>query len=264
MWKTLLNSTIVNNHNQSLNSWVVCPKANGDAQLRLFCFHHAGGGILSFRNWAQELFPALEIYLIQLPGREKRLSEAAFTRMKPLIQELEQAILPYLERPFAFLGYSMGSLVAFELTRRLRQVHKIYPEHLFVCARRAPQIPLHERPIHELPDPEFLEELHNLNGTPKEILANDELMALFIPTLRADFAVIETYDYYDEAALKCPITAFGGSEDTEVSLKDLEAWNLQTNNSFNLHILPGDHFFLHSARSRLLQIIYTTCTQRTI
>lgn len=249
----------VNNPNQFLNPWVICPKPNPDAQVRLFCFHYAGGGTLNFRNWADELFPRIEVYLIQLPGRERRLMESAFTRIEPLIQELKPAIIPYLKEPFAFLGYSMGSLIAFELTRSLRRDSKVSPDHLFVCARRAPQIPATKKPIHKLSDPEFLQELRRLGGTPEEILANEELMAFLIPTLRADFAVLETYNYYDELPLNCPITAFGGLEDTEANREELAAWNLQTNADFNLHILPGDHFFLNSARSRLLQIIDTVC-----
>ena len=251
----------MNNSTRSSNPWIICPKPNPNAQLRLFCFHHAGGGTLSFRNWDTELSPIVEIYLIQLPGRERRLSEPAFTRIEPLIQELKNVILPYLKQPFAFFGYSMGSLVAFELTRRLRRDEQLHPKHLFMAARRAPQLPKIKRPIHQLSDAEFIEELYRLNGTPKEILANDELMRLVLPTLRADFAVLETYNYYDEQPLNIPITAFGGSEDTEASGEELEAWKLQTNASFKLHILPGDHFFLHSARSRLIQILYTECTQ---
>ncbi len=260
----------MNNRNQSINPWVICPKPNPDARVRLFCFHYAGGGTLSFRNWADDLFPGIEVYLIQLPGRERRLMESAFTRIEPLIQELKQAIIPYLEQPFAFLGYSMGSLIAFELARSLRRdrfahpqrgYHKISPEHLFVCARHAPQIPATKKPIHKLSDPEFLQELRRLGGTPEEILANKELMAFLIPTLRADFAVIETYNYYDESPLNCPITAFGGSEDTEANREELAAWSLQTGADFNLHILPGDHFFLNSARSRLLGSIDTICRQ---
>ncbi|MEO0969749.1 MAG: thioesterase II family protein [Cyanobacteria bacterium J06639_18] len=251
----------MNNRNQFLNPWVICPKPNPDAQVRLFCFHYAGGGTLSFRNWADELFPGIEVYLIQLPGRERRLMESAFTRIEPLIQELKPAIIPYLKQPFAFLGYSMGSLIAFELARSLRRDCKLSPEHLFVCGRRAPQITPTKKPIHELPESEFLQELRCLGGTPEEILANKELMALLIPTLRADFAVLETYNYYDEPPLNFPITALGGLEDTEASREELAAWSSQTNADFNLHILPGDHFFLNSSRSRLLQIIDTACHQ---
>ncbi|MEL6166715.1 MAG: thioesterase domain-containing protein, partial [Cyanobacteria bacterium J06628_3] len=198
---------------------------------------------------------------IQLPGRERRLSEPAFTRIEPLIEELKSAILPHLNQPFAFFGYSMGSLIAFELTRSLRRDYQLYPQHLFVCAYRSPQLPKTKPPIHDLPDAEFIEELRSLNGTPAEILANDELMALLIPTLRADFAVIETYNYYDETPLDCPITALGGLEDTEATREELAAWSSQTNHNFTLHMLPGNHFFINSARSQLLQLVYLECNQ---
>ncbi|MCJ8281854.1 MAG: thioesterase II family protein [Rivularia sp. ALOHA_DT_140] len=237
------------------NSFIISPKPNPNAKLRLFCFHHAGGGTLIFRNWAEELFPIVEVYLIQLPGRERRLSEPAFTQIEPLIEELKSAILPYLNQPFAFFGYSMGSLIAFELTRYLRRNYQLCPKHLFVCAYRAPQLPKTKPPIHNLPDTEFIEELRNLNGTPEEILANDELMGLLIPTIRADFTVIETYNYYDEPPLNSPITAFGGLEDTEATREELAAWSSQTNENFRLHMLPGDHFFINSARSQLLQLL---------
>ncbi|BAY81627.1 putative type II thioesterase [Calothrix parasitica NIES-267] len=240
---------------------ITCPKPNPNAKLRLFCFHHAGGGTLIFRNWAEELFPIAEVYLIQLPGRERRLSEPAFTRIKPLIEELKPAILPLLNQPFAIYGYSMGSLIAFELARTLRRDYQRLPQHLFVCAYRSPQLPKTKPAIHNLPDAEFIEELRSLNGTPEEILANKELMTLLIPTLRADFAVIETYNYYDEPPLNCPITAFGGLEDTEASREELAAWSSQTNNKFNLHMLPGNHFFINSSRSQLLQLLYSECTQ---
>ena len=240
---------------------IICPKPNPKAKLRLFCFHHAGGGTLIFRNWAEELFPIAEVYLIQLPGRERRLSEPAFKRIEPLIEELKSAILPHLNQPFAFFGYSMGSLIAFELTRHLRRDYQIYPQHLFVCAYRSPQLPKTKPPIHNLPDAEFLEELRSLNGTPEEILANDELMALLMPTLRADFAVIETYNYYDEPPLNCPVTAYGGLEGTEANREELAAWSSQTNHNFNLHMLPGNHFFINSARSQLLQLVYSECNQ---
>ena len=244
---------------QELNPWIICPRPNPDAQLKLFCFHYAGGGTLSFRNWEKELHPKIEVNLIQLPGRERRLTEKVFTRIEPLIQQLQFAIIPYLNQPFAFFGYSMGSLIAFELTRALRRNYQISPQHLFVSAYRSPQLPANKSPIHNLPDADFLEELRNLNGTPEEILGNYELMSLLLPTIRADFELIETYNYYEAPSLEFPITAFGGLEDTEATQTDLAAWEVHTKGEFNLCMLPGNHFFLYSERSKLLQIIYSKC-----
>jgi medium-chain acyl-[acyl-carrier-protein] hydrolase len=149
----------------------------------------------------------------------------------------------------------MGGLIGFELARLLRREYGLNPVHLFVSGRRAPQIPDSDPPIHALPDFEFLEELRHFNGTPEAVLENTELMQLLLPVLRADFAVIETYVYTPGPALDCSITAFGGLQDCEVRCDRLEAWREQTNASFSLQMLPGDHFFLNSAQPLLLQAL---------
>ena len=238
----------------TFNSWVTCPKPNPQAKLRLFCFHYAGGGALSFRTWPDNLPPYIEVCPIELPGRGVRLMEPPFTRLEPLVQRLAQALLPSFNKPFAFFGHSMGSLVSFELARLLRTLN-FSPIHLFVSGHRAPQTPDPDPPIHNLPESAFLKELRRYNGTPKEVLNNTELMQLLLLSLRADFAVIETYVYTPKPPLDCPINAFGGSHDWKVSRNDLEGWREQTSADFSLQMFRGDHFFLHSAQSLLLQIL---------
>ena len=235
------------------NLWVTCPKLNPQASLRLFCFPYAGGSALSFRNWPDLLPATIEVCPIELPGRGMRLKEAPFTQLAPLVEEIVQSLLPYLDKPFAFFGHSMGGLTSFEVARLLRRTYARNPAHLFVSGRRAPQIPDSDSPIHTLPDAEFLKELHRLNGTPEEVLANEELMQLLLPTLRADFAALETYTYQPESPLSRPITAFGGLQDPDVSCDMLEAWQEQTSATFSLQMFLGDHFFIHTAQSLLLQ-----------
>lgn len=242
----------------TLNRWVTCPKPNPQAKLRLFCFHYAGGGASVFRTWSDSLPQSLEVCAIELPGRGKRLMEPAFNQLEPLVQKLTSALLPYLDKPFAFFGHSMGGLVSFELARLLRRDYGLIPVHLLVSSHRAPQIPDPDPPIHALPEPELLQELRRFNGTPEAVLENAELMQLLLPTLRADFAVIETYAYTPEAPLNCPITVFGGLQDQEVSYDELEAWREQTNAAFLLQMFPGDHFFLHSDQLPLLQSLSRT------
>lgn len=235
------------------DTWVSRSKPNPQASLRLFCFPYAGGAALTFRTWSNSLPMAFEVCPVELPGRGKRITSAPFTRLQPLVQAIAQALLPHLDKPFAFFGHSMGGLVSFELARLLRKKYGLNPAHLFVSGYRAPQVPDPDPPIRALPEPEFLEELRRLNGTPEAVLENAELMQLLLPALRADFAAIETYVYTPESPLDCPITAFGGLQDREVSCDDLKAWREQTNAAFSLKMLPGDHFFLHSAQPLLLQ-----------
>ena len=182
--------------------------------------------------------------------------EPAFTRLLPLIQALTRALLPCLDKPFVFFGHSLGGLISFELTRLLYKDCGLSPVHLFVSARRAPQLPAPTLPIHASSEPIFLEELRRLNGTPKAVLENAELMQLLLPTLRADFAISETYVYTASTfLLDCPITAFGGLQDQYSNYDSLEAWREQTSGTFLVQMLPGTHFFLNSAQPLLLQLL---------
>lgn len=239
----------------TLNSWVTCPKPNPQASIRLFCFPYAGGSSLIFRNWSDKLAPNIEVCAIELPGRGIQMKLAPFNRLEPLVKAIAPALLSYLDKPFAFFGHSMGGLVSFELARLLRNEYRINPAHLFISGRRAPQIPDTKPPIHDLPELAFKEELRRLNGTPSSVLDNPELMQLLLPMLRADFAVLETYIYFHEHPLDCPITVFGGLQDTEVSHDNLLAWQEHTNASFSSQMFDGDHFFIHSAQELLLKTL---------
>lgn len=237
------------------NPWIVCPRPNPKAQLRLFCFPYAGGGAWSFRTWANELPATIEVCAIELPGRGTRMPEAPFTTLEDLLRSLLPALVSALDKPFALFGHSMGGLISFELARRLHQDCQLSPTHLFISGRRAPQIPDYDPPIHNLPEAQFLEKLRDFNGTPEAILQNHELMQLVLPTLRADFALLANYAYHPASPLDCPITVFGGLQDTTTNPKHLEAWREQTSHRFSLHLLPGDHFFLHQAQAQLLSLL---------
>lgn len=228
----------------AFDSWISCRKPGSKTRLRLFCFPYAGAGALIFRTWSDGLPADVEVCPVQLPGRGTRLMERPFTQLSPLIEALAEALVPLLDKPFAFFGHSLGALVSFELARRVRRQYGMHPVRLFVSAGRAPQIPHREPRIHTLPDKEFLMELRRLNGTPSELLGHEELMEIMLPVLRADFAVYETYFYSTEPPLNCPISAFGGLQDHRVSDSDLEAWRAQTSVSFSLRMFPGDHFLL--------------------
>ncbi len=237
------------------NPWIYITKPNLQARLRLFCFHYAGGGVSVFRSWQSKLPAEIELCLVQLPGRESRIMDPLFTRLPPLIYALTTSIRPYLNKPFAFFGHSMGALVSFELTRQLRTQQLQLPLHLFASAHRAPQFANPDPPIHNLAEKEFIKEITKLNGTPQRVLENEELMQMMLPIIRADFAVCETYLYRQEPPLACAISAFGGLADPNVSQDQLEAWQIQTSKAFKLTMFEGDHFYLHDQRDGLLRLI---------
>ncbi len=225
-------------------------------RVRLFCFSYAGGSASAFYSWLS-MFPSeIEVCPIQLPGRENRFSEPPLTSLKELLPLLASILLPYLDREFAFFGHSMGALICFELARYLRREHHLCPIHLFASACLAPQ-QLHLSPsFHQLPETAFIDQVRQCyNGIPHELQANAELMAVYLPILRADFTLVEMYTYKIENPLDCPITVLGGLQDSSTQRDELKVWAAHTHNNCTLHMLPGDHFFLRSAQSLLVQTV---------
>jgi medium-chain acyl-[acyl-carrier-protein] hydrolase len=182
--------------------------------------------------------------------------------MLALIDALSVELRPYLSAPFAFCGHSMGALISFELARRLIRDRQPGPRHLFIGARRAPQLQDDCPPVHTQNERAFVEQIAIRYGALPNVIAHDpELMRLFMPTLRADIAVCETYEYRNGEPLDCPISVFGGRQDPGVSRSDLEAWRVQTTAQFSLRMFAGDHFFIKSARAELLRAIRDDLTR---
>jgi medium-chain acyl-[acyl-carrier-protein] hydrolase len=213
------------------------------ARLRLVCLAHAGGGGSVLRPWSVRMPAGVELCAVQLPGREARFGEPAITRMRPLVAALAEGLAPELDRPFALFGHSLGALLAYELARCLRDTDRPGPVHLFASGSAAPHARPPRTPVHALPEAEFIAELRRRGGTPPAVLEHAELMQLLLPTLRADFAVSDTYEFTPGPPLACPVTAFGGAEDASVAPPEVERWREVTSGPFAGRVLPGGHFF---------------------
>jgi medium-chain acyl-[acyl-carrier-protein] hydrolase len=205
-----------------------------------------------FRGWADLLPAGVEVCAVELPGRDTLIKEPPLTSWPVLVRGVREVLTPHLDGPFVLFGHSLGALLAFELARALRTEGALRPRALVVSGHAAPHVRSRTKAIHHLPGPEFLEGLRALRGTPPEVLDNRELMELLTPALRADFFLDYSYRYSEGEPLAVPIRVFGGGEDTEVNPLQLSAWRRHGSAAFGLHMFPGGHFFLHTARPAVL------------
>jgi medium-chain acyl-[acyl-carrier-protein] hydrolase len=225
-------------------------------RIILFCIPHAGGGASAYRHWASALAPHVTVRPLQLPGRESRFGEPVLTALDAALADLCRAVEPDVSRRFALFGHSMGALLAFELAHRLRNEIGLEPEHLFVSACRAPHFPPLGGVFSELPQQAFIDVVsRRYGGIPAAVLADEALMTAVLPAMRADFGILERYRASDRAPLDCPISVFGGWNDTITPQSALLAWRQHTAGAFSLEMLDDGHFYLQSKRLHLIDKI---------
>ncbi len=238
------------------NPWFQVLQPLDKPKARLFCVPYAGGSATAFATWQNNLPDGIEVVGIQLPGRGARMAETNLSSLENIVSELLTAITPYIDECDYFIyGHSMGARVAYELTVGLNKQSAVLPKELFVSGARGPRIPSRKAAIHPLPHDEFIKEIEALNGTPKALLENKDLMELALPILRADFKVCETWKHEVAQVLDIPLRALGGLDDPGVQLPDLDAWKECTSGVFKRHVFPGDHFFINPQQDKMLALM---------
>ena len=235
--------------------WLIFDRPPTARDTVLFCLHHAGGNAAVFRTWQAQAPDNVIICRIQLPGHGTRMQEPLLTHMSDVLDGLVQTIRPWLGHAFALFGHSFGGTVAAELTLRLQAENLPLPTCLFLSASE-PSHRVWTRPCHNLPSAMFREYLFRLGGTPREVLEEEELMNLIEPVIRADYAILETWAPKPVRSFRVPVMAFAGNEDRIVPCDIVRQWEDFSTHSFNMKVLPGNHFYIHSEEKRLLSYIF--------
>lgn len=222
-----------------------------DAPIRLFTFAHAGGGAGVFSSWNKAL-PGVHVLATRLPGRESRIGEPAYPAMDALIDTLTKQIAPRLDRPFVFYGHSLGGLIAFELTHRLRELGLRQPERLLIGATRSPDRKSPHPELHALADADLVKGLGRYGNMSQSIVDSPELMAMLLPMLRADFSLVETYAYRERQPLDRPIVVYHGNDDRMVDPADMDGWRTKSSADVRLHTIDAGHLFHMTHEAELL------------
>ena len=228
----------------------------GAARNRLFLFPYAGGGASAFHSW-QKHFTDTEILPAHYPGRETRIKERPLESLTLLVEELWAGMEPLLRdgTPYYLFGHSLGTKVAYELALLIQQRNlPCQPEGMIIAAGKAPCLK-ETHPIHQLNDAHFIREIGRFSATPPSILASPQLMGLFLPTLRADFRLDETYHRREIEKVKCPILTLMGEQDPELTLDELLMWRNYTQGDFAVQTVAGAHMFILTNKEAVLRIL---------
>lgn len=225
------------------------------ARMTLICLPCAGGGPAMYAPWAADLPGDVSLVAVRLPGREARIGEPAHATMEAFVVDFLPTLRRLAARPYALFGHSMGALMAYALMRDLPQDVPL-PEALLLSAHRPPHLDLGRPPLAGKPKPEFLAAVRAMGGIPDEVWAYTELLDLLEPTMRADFALCETYPRGPAAhagsRLAMPVHVFGGREDETATPDSLERWADLCGDLRAITVRSGGHFYLRDHRPALL------------
>jgi surfactin synthase thioesterase subunit len=245
----------------SSDAWIVRP-ALGSAPapaaadgLSLICLSAAGGSPDGFRAWQPLLADGVGLLALRLPGRGVRLRESPYQDWDALIADAFDALAAELAKPHAFYGHSFGGRLAYELTHRAAAEFPGMTRRLFVGGCRSPNHPQRLPYLHRLSDPEFRGALRTMGGTPAEILGDDAVMRMMLPTIRAEIRLAELWDDRHGGGVDVPITAVCGRGDPIDGPAEMRGWPGFSQRAGELVELPGGHFFLDTHRGELISLI---------
>jgi surfactin synthase thioesterase subunit len=225
-------------------------------QLTLLCLPYSGASAMVYSRWRRKLPQWLKLQPVELPGRGARYGEPLHTDMRRLALQLAQEQKTTLKAPYALFGHSLGALLACEMAHAFRSLGCPEPVALFASGTAAPTMRAdYDRGFAEpRSDAELIEQLRTLNGTSEEVLANEELMSLTLPVLRADFLLCGRFEPQPRPLLNCPVHVLGGKTD-RATIEQLIGWSKETHGSFSVDMLAGGHFFIHEHEAKVLRLI---------
>lgn len=232
--------------------------AENPGKVKLFALPYAGGSAAAFTKWKAHMSKQIEFIPVELAGRGRRISETNYKNLAEATEDAFNVISKQIgnDEEYAFFGHSMGSLLAHELTIKMQELNRKMPQHLFFSGRGAIQVKRSDEKIyHKMPDDVFRKEMFNLGGTPPEFFEHPELVELFLPLIKSDFAVAETRPDYDGfQPIDIDITVFNGTED-DITEEQHQGWKDYTTGNCQMHMYEGDHFFLNQKMEEMAQII---------
>lgn len=226
-------------------------------KIKLYCIPYAGGSSAIYTRWSKHLDSSIELFPIELAGRAKRSSESFCNNMKEVVEDISDYIIAHNQgSDFAIFGHSMGSIITYEVLKKLSRVNHKQPMHAFFSGRYPPNVKKEIRNLHLLTDEELEKEALDLGGIPEDLFRFKGLLKNAINTLRADYKVLESYKGSESIHMcDCDITALAGIDDTLATPEDMLEWKKYSKKNCSIHYFDGGHFYLNRCADKVVAII---------
>jgi medium-chain acyl-[acyl-carrier-protein] hydrolase len=239
---------------KAVSDWFRIPNPNPEAKQQLFVFHHAGGSANAYFKFGSLLPKETELVLCELPGRGGRTREPLMSEFEKLIQALVGDLKTRLNKRSVFFGHSFGALTAFEAAKRLQSPHVVGlalssflpPTEQNVRAREV---------ISHLDDATLLKKLERFAPIPDLIRNDPKVLAFFVPILRADVRLMESYNASNQS-LDLPAIVYAGESDRATLPEHLAEWAKFVKMLGPVQTRSGEHFHVFINSEEIIRDIH--------
>ncbi|ROM28605.1 thioesterase [Pseudomonas protegens] len=214
-------------------------------KMRLFTFPYAGSGASVFHRWFLPLYDQVDLYALQLPGREGRSQEACYSDMQAAANDVADCLEQFGDDiPCCFFGHSMGALLAFAVAGVLQERRLPLPQQLMLSGMVAPHVRQRVAPLHQLPAEQAIAALQAMGGVPAVVLAEEDLMQMYLPIIQADIQMVYSYAGAQPQPLDTRMICLSGAQDLIAPPAQMQQWRRYTLGGFEQFVFAGGHFFL--------------------
>ncbi|MGM9978313.1 MAG: thioesterase II family protein [Clostridium sp.] len=222
---------------------------------QLFCLPYAGGSATIYYKFSKYLNDNIEVVPVELAGRGMRADESGYNDFEDIVEDVSNIILnEWNGNEFSIIGYSMGSLIAYEVYYKLLKKRNIIPKNMFMCAATSPNVEDRRKIPTDTSDEEFCRRVTELGGMSPEILEDKELLKIFLPIIRNDIKVYNKY-VFKEREEKIKSNVFVLYSDEENDYDRIWEWRNYCVNNCNFTRFQGGHFFINKYLKDIIEII---------
>ena len=240
--------------NTTATRWLSRLTRHSAATVNLICFPFGGAGASAYKPLSGRLPADVEVWSVQLPGRENRFAEPFALNADAAVQEISAEIDRLGLQRLVFFGHSMGSDLAVLCAQWRQQQGRGPLRGLVVSGNKPPHIPL-DTFWADAPLPALIQHVLNFGGISPEVLGDPEFASIYLEKLRADYRLYEGMGTRVAVSLDAPLWVVQADADPLLEAVDVNEWRYHSNRPYQLRKVTGGHFYFQADVAPLAAIL---------
>jgi surfactin synthase thioesterase subunit len=221
-------------------------------KLQLFMLPYAGGSSFSFMKLSRFISESIETIAIDYPGRGLSTDDTSYEKYADFVVDVTSRIRKRRDTsiPYALLGYSMGSVLAFDIATKKMLGES--PTHCFLCAQgsilRRGKFGL----IADLNEASFLTKIQEMGGIDERLKKNEQEYRKRVSIIRSDFNILEQYVYDGNKGVFDTTIIYSQMDNSCDYIFD---WSDVIDGEIDYYEMGSNHFFINQCYKEIAQIV---------